>query len=84
MCPYGNVPLIEVTLRGFLNWRRSLKAWKPLPRAELLLEPVEELGVLRLAAAALAEELALEGVHGVDVVAGPRSVRWSGWRPDRR
>ena len=31
MCPYGNVPLTEVTLFGSLNWRRSLNAWKPFP-----------------------------------------------------
>ena len=31
MCPYGKLPLTEVTLFGFLNWRRSLKAAKPLP-----------------------------------------------------
>jgi hypothetical protein len=45
-----------------------------LPSIELLLEAAEELRVERLSPAALAEELALERVHGVDVVAGPRLV----------
>ena len=74
MWPYGKVPLTEVTLRGFLNWRRSLNAAKPLPLPELLLEAVQELRAEGLVAAALAQELPLEGVDGVDVVARPGRV----------
>ena len=43
----------------------------PLLRAEPLDQAAEELRAARLVAAALAQELALEGVERVDVVAGP-------------
>ena len=59
-----------------------LERVEALRGAELALQAVEELGVVDLAAAALAQELALERVEGVDVVAGePRHARLVGRVP---
>ena len=69
--PYGKRPSTEVASSRFLNWRRSLKTLRPFLRAEPLLQAAEELRAPRLVAAALAHELALERVEGVDVVARP-------------
>ena len=57
-----------VGLLGLLFWRRSLKTLLPFVAPSSLLEPAEELRAPRLVAAALADELVLQRVEGVDVV----------------
>ena len=70
--PYWKLPSIDVGTPLFLNWRRSSKTRLPFLPPRRSVQAVEELRPPRLVAAALAEELVLERVQRVDVVAGER------------
>jgi hypothetical protein len=74
-----DVPIREVPVHGgdaawILELAKVVEGREAPAGAELLLKPVQELRVLGLSAAALAQELTLQRVDGVDVVAGPGSI----------
>ena len=80
-----DVPVREVALDGgdaarVLELAHVVVRLEPAALAELLLEAAQELRVQRLAAAALAEELALQRVDGIDVIARPGGVGRVGGR----
>ncbi len=72
--PVREVPVHRGDAAGVLELAEVVERLEATPLAQLLLQAVEELRVLGLSPAALAEELPLQGVHRVDVVARPGSA----------
>ena len=81
---YGKLPFTDTGVSGSWRWRRSFQTDSPRSAPMGVLQAVEQLGGLHLAAAALAEQLALDGVERDHVVARPGLVRSSWTRGTRR